>query len=417
MAPRRRFGALRQLPSGRWQASYLGPDGLRRKAPHTFPTKTDADRWLVLIQAQLIDRSWRDPSEGQQLFDSYATTWIDERPGLRPRTVDLYRWLHAKYLRPRLGQMPLTTITAARVRTWRSDLLESGVSASMCAKAYSLLRAILHTAVDDGILDRNPCRIRGAGESHPAERPVLTIEQVIELSERMPDRFRALILTTTFASLRWGEVSALRRSDLDLATRAVRVRAAFVERSNGALELGPPKSRASVRTVVIPEFVAGTLTDHLAAYSDPESEALVFTRVSGRPIRRSGLNKVLGWEAAVAAVGVPHLHFHDLRHTGNTLAAGTPGTSTRDLMERMGHDSMRAALIYQHATRDADRRIADGLDGQIRAVSQIDIAHSLHEENVSNLDDHRRDGSTPGESGLLAGAGDGNRTRTISLED
>lgn len=86
-------------------------------------------------------------------------------------------------------------------------------------------------------------------------------------------------------------------------------------------------------------------------------------------------------------------------------------------MERMGHDSMRAALIYQHATRDADRRIADSLDGQIRGVSPADIARSLHDSNVSNLDDHRRDGSTPGESGLLTGAGDGNRTRTISLED
>ena len=84
----------------------------------------------------------------------------------------------------------------------------------------------------------------------------------------------------------------------------------------------------------------------------------------------------------------------------DTLAAGTPGTSTRDLMERMGHDSMRAALIYQHATPDADRRIADALDGQIRGVSQAGIARSLHDSNVSNLDDHRRDGSTPGESGF-----------------
>lgn len=184
----------------------------------------------------------------------------------------------------------------------------------MCAKAYSLLRAILHTAVDDGILDRNPCRIRGAGESHPAERPVLTIEQVIELSERMPDRFRALIPTATFASLRWGEVSALHRCDMDLVDRAITVRAAFVERSNGALELGPPKSRASVRTVVIPEFVAEALADHLQAYAEAGPEALVFTSVTGRPIRRTGLNKALRWEAAVAAVGVPQLHFHDLRH-------------------------------------------------------------------------------------------------------
>ena len=57
----------------------------------------------------------------------------------------------------------------------------------------------------------------------------------------------------------------------------------------------------------------------------------------------------------------PGLHFHDLRHTGNTLASAT-GTSLRDLMARMGHDSPRAALIYQHATDGADRAIAAGLD-------------------------------------------------------
>ena len=66
-----------------------------------------------------------------------------------------------------------------------------------------------------------------------------------------------------------------------------------------------------------------------------------------------------------AATGVPQLHLHDLRYTGNTLAPGTPGTSTRDLMDRMGHDTVRAALIYQHATRDADRRIAEALESEI----------------------------------------------------
>ena len=56
---------------------------------------------------------------------------------------------------------------------------------------------------------------------------------------------------------------------------------------------------------------------------------------------------------------MPGLHFHDLRHTGNVLAAQT-GASTRDLMARMGHDDMRAALIYQRATSEADRRSPSG---------------------------------------------------------
>jgi integrase len=57
---------------------------------------------------------------------------------------------------------------------------------------------------------------------------------------------------------------------------------------------------------------------------------------------------------------------HDLRHTGNTLAAQS-GASLADLKAGMGHDSDHAALIYQHATRDADRKIADALDARIKA--------------------------------------------------
>ena len=67
------------------------------------------------------------------------------------------------------------------------------------------------------------------------------------------------------------------------------------------------------------------------------------------------------WSAARDATGLRHLHFHDLRHAGNTLASTATGASTRELMARMGHASPRAALIYQHATSDRDQAIASAL--------------------------------------------------------
>jgi len=79
-----------------------------------------------------------------------------------------------------------------------------------------------------------------------------------------------------------------------------------------------------------------------------QTDAFAFTGPTGAAIRRGSLNKLLRWQQTVAAMGVPGLHFHDLRHIGNTLAAGT-GASVRDLMARMGHDSPAAAMIYQHA--------------------------------------------------------------------
>lgn len=174
------------------------------------------------------------------------------------------------------------------------------------AKAYRLLRAVLMTAVEeDEILPRNPCRIRGAGSEQAPERPVLTVAQVFDLADvvgrrpvgnvrQLPGggyrlrfqrngamrtalevyqtradaeqalwtmsldgradrnhdrRYRALVLLATFASMRWGEATALRRCDIDLDAGTVRVRAAYAERSTGELILGPPKSRASRRVV------------------------------------------------------------------------------------------------------------------------------------------------------------------------
>jgi hypothetical protein len=159
---------------------------------------------------------------------------------------------------------------------------------------------------------------------------------------------------------------ALRRCDLDLDRRTVRVRAAYVERSTGGMLLGPPKSRAGRRLVGIPGVIVPALREHLADFVRDEPSALVFPGQRGVPLRRSNFNKMSGWPYAVASIGAPGLHVHDLRHTGNQFAANS-GAGLRDLMTRMGHDSERAALIYQHEARGADRRVTDAIDSHVQA--------------------------------------------------
>lgn len=374
------------------------------------------------------------PSPGAYVLDladsfvgQYAATWIAQRPGLRPRSADNYRWLLKKHIMPSLGGIPVGKLSTPMIREWRAALLDQGVSVSTAAKAYRLLRAVLMTAVDeDKILSSNPCRIRGAGDEQAPERPVLTVAQVFELADRVgrrpfgnvrqvpgnhyrlrfrrngemrtsPEvygsraeaiqalwkmaadgradcyhdaRYRALVLLTTFASLRWGEVIALRRCDLDLdldlERRTARVRAAYVERSTGEMLLGPPKSRAGRRIVGIPGVIVPALREHLAAFVNDEPGALVFAGQKGMPLRRSNFNKMSGWPHAVESIGAPGLHVHDLRHTGNQFAANS-GAALKDLMTRMGHDSERAALIYQHEARGADQRITDAIDSHVQA--------------------------------------------------
>src|SRR5215469_7711903 len=101
-----------------------------------------------------------------------------------------------------------------------------------------------------------------------------------------------------------------------------------------------------------------------AALVGPEPGALVFSGPTGTPIRRSNFGKMSGWAHAVASIGAEGLHFHDLRHTGNTFAAAG-GAGIKDLMARMGHDSERAAMIYQHQARGADKTITDNIDAHV----------------------------------------------------
>ena len=172
----------------------------------------------------------------------------------------------------------------------------------------------------------------------------------------------ALVLLSTFTGIRWGEAMALRRRNVDLTRRTVRVEASVSEVA-GALVLGPPKSAAGVRTIAIPDAIVADLRMHMSRYAEPGPDGRVFTGPKGATIRRSNWHTV--WRRACIAAGVGGLHFHDLRHTGNTLAAGT-GASLRDLMTRMGHSSARAALIYQHATSERDQAIAASLDDLVR---------------------------------------------------
>jgi integrase len=118
--------------------------------------------------------------------------------------------------------------------------------------------------------------------------------------------------------------------------------------------------------VTIPEFLTPVIGSHLVEFVDPAPDAFVFTGPAGTPIWRGNLNKLLRWGENVAAVGAPGLHFHDLRHTGNMLAAST-GATLRNLMARMGHDNSAAALVYQHASSAADRAIARAVDVAVRA--------------------------------------------------
>jgi integrase len=361
---RRRFGAVRRLPSGRFQARYPGPDGVTRPADDTFETKTEAEVWLARKEAEIFDGDWIDPDAGAILLCEYAATWIEERPGLRPKTITLYRYLLRAHIAPHFPAMTVAELKTDAVRHWRKKLLANGVSPVTTAKAYRLLRAIMNTAVDDGLIRRNPCRIKGAGTEESPERPVLTVHQVYALAEAIGPRYRTLILLATFASLRWAELAALIPQDIDLAACTVRVTRQINYPPGGGHTFGPPKSRAGRRVVSFPDLIVPDLREHLDGLG--QDAALLFTSPDGQPLRHSNFYR-RAWTAALTDTGLAGTHLHDLRHTGNQFTADA-GANPRELMARMGHDSPRAALIYLHSSTERQRDLANKVGKNAKAA-------------------------------------------------
>jgi Phage integrase family len=164
--------------------------------------------------------------------------------------------------------------------------------------------------------------------------------------------------------------------------------------------------------VTVPQALQADLARHLAEYVGPNPDDLVFTMQRGGPMRRGQFQPCDELEKERHRDWCTNLHFHDLRHTGNTLAAAT-GSSLRDLMTRMGHDSPRAAMIYQHATNAADQLIADGLSLLIEQHRKGDRLGHVEGTNdkKSNVSGLNSSPSSIDELGSFNGAGDGNRTR------
>ncbi len=384
----------RRLADGRTVYDVRRRDPSGRQYKRSFRTKKDAEDFAANERVGQGQGTWLDPRQGKVLLGEYATTWLKSRVNLRTRTWELYEGQLRRHVLPALGHLEIGAVANAEIRSWYASLFDKGLSQSSCAKTYRLLRTIFSTAIEDGLIMKNPCTIKGAGVARSPERPIATIDQVFSLADAIDSRYRLAVLLGTFGGLRVGELLALTRKRIDFERGTVEVVEQLQELAQGGYEKGPPKTEAGRRVVSLPAFLMEELAVHLAEHGESGPEGRLFRGAEGGPLRRAVLFRA--WSEARATVGLEHLHFHDLRHTGNTLAAST-GASTRELMARMGHASAEAALRYQHATRERDEAIASRLDEMVinttrpaagaTAAGQFDSATGL--SNVTSLEEHR----------------------------
>jgi integrase len=360
VAPRRRaprsFGTVRKLPSGRFQASYLGRDDERHKALDTFLTRGDADGWLSAQRTALDVGTWRSPKSGTIVLRDYAVPWLEGRT-LKPRTRAHYRDLLNRVILPEFGDTPLARISPAAVRAWHAGI----ATPTTAAHAYGLLRTIMGTAVSDDLIAVSPCRVRGGGSSKRKTRTVpATLAELEAIVAAMPEQYRAMVLLAAWCSLRFGELAELRRKDLDLVHGTVSITRAVVW-VGGSPIVGDPKTDAGTRVVTIPSNIVPALKRHLRTFGEPGRDGLLFPAPrTGGHLSTSSLYRV--WWRARKTGGRTDLRFHDLRHTGLTLSAAA-GATIAELMDRAGHTTAQAAMVYQHSTADRQRAIADALAG------------------------------------------------------
>lgn len=398
MADKRSFGQIIKLPSGRFRARYADPDKrrtssgepVRHNAPTTFETRQDAEAWLTDERRMISAGTWASPADRQYdraakplTFGEYAELWLTGRKvrgrALADRTRDHYRDLLDSHILPTFRETPLVSIRPEMVDHWYERTLID--RPTMRAHAYSLLRTILGTAVDRNlIVTANPAKIRGAGNVERAHQvKPASLDELKAITTAMPERRQLMVLLAAWCALRFGELTELRRNDVDTKAGVLRIRRGVVRvkatDADGTIrhvrKVKAPKSAAGVRDVAIPPHLLPLVRDHLLQHTAPGRDGLLFPGrdeahlstsafygraailTKGGDVKRKGH----GYYEARRAAAREDLHFHDLRHTGAVLAAQT-GATLAELMSRLGHSTPAAAMRYQHAAADRDQEIA-----------------------------------------------------------
>ena len=368
MASRKNWGAIRKLPSNRFQASYVGPDGKRHNAPDTFKTKTEASVWLSSVRTSIMEGTWIAVESNPQApeeeefrgtpFEEYALLHIEIQTNskgelLRESTKALYRRTLRTNLKPFLEQ-DLESISKPQVSEWYAKLIATGKKTA-ASKAYKLLAAVMRRAVEDGKVAKNPCNIRGAHSAvtgKVVDTP--TADEVAAIANAIRPEFKTMVLVAAYGGFRFSELTELRRKDVlptekgGQVSYEIRVRRAvtYVE---GAFVIDKPKSEMGIRDVPISPALTPVINEHLFSSVPEDPEALLFPSQSGGHLPHHVFIKA--WNKALVSAGISRdgITPHSLRHFAGThyhLA----GATLPELMKWLGDSSIAAVQRYLHVT-------------------------------------------------------------------
>ena len=350
--------------SGGYRVRYRDPAGHNRS--RTFKRKVDAERFAREVEVDMDRGAWIDPKGADVPLAVWVETFMAMSASLSPTTIETYRRDLDKYVLPAFGSRRLGQLRAEDIERWLNDEIVAGIASSSVHRHYRTLRRVLQAAVEKERLMTNPCNRVRPPKVTTRKMTVLDWDQCLTVAEATSPRYRAMIYLALDSGMRWSELVGLRRSQVDLLRRKVRVTEQLVELNDRARLRKEPKTTAGVRSITISKLTAGMLAAHLEAFGRADPDSLVFTTAAGTPISHSSF-QTHHFKPALKAAGV-EARFHDLRHTSVALAIAA-GAHPKAVQVRMGHSSITVTLDrYGHLFPELDEAIADAFNEGWRAA-------------------------------------------------
>lgn len=349
------MSSIAKRRNGKWLARYRDESG--KEFAKQFDRKIDGQRWLDEITTSIVTGIYVDPRAGKLTFRDYAGEWLSSQV-LRPTSMANYEATLRLNVFPRIGDRPLTAIRPSELRSlvaWMST--EQRLAPRTVRVAMAVVSSVCKSAVLDRRIATSPCAGVKLPEVHKARLDILSTEQVVDLVDATPDDWRAVIVLGAGTGVRQGEMFGLTADRIDFLRRKVTIDRQLMALPRREPYLAPPKTKASVRTIPMPDVVVEALSEHIRAFGT-KRDGLLFT-----PMFRSAFSAKV-WRPTVKRAGLPTgTSYHDLRHYFASLLI-RHGESVKTVQARLGHSSAAQTLdTYSHLWPDSDDRTRAAVDG------------------------------------------------------
>lgn len=337
--------------TNRYRARWIDPEGKERSK--TFTLKKDAEDHLTKIDGSKLNRTYIVDSK--TTVAEYAYEWAATLPH-RASTAARTQYVISKHIAgTKLGARRLSDVRPSEVQAWATE--RSKILAPSTLKlVVGILRSVFAAAVADQLRASSPATKLSLPRSESERIVPLTITQVHNLADNMPERCYAMVVAQAGLGLRIGELMALRQQDVDWLRHTVRVEDQLTFDGKGRMDPKTPRSR---RTVPLPDVVANALSQHVAKF--PPVDDLIFTTKHGLPWRREYYGQRT-FAKAVAAGGLPaSTTTHDLRHHYVSVLLDA-GESVVTVADRIGDTPERVLRTYAHMMPNREDRTRRAVD-------------------------------------------------------